>query len=505
MKSLLNHKALVIGLALVLQACATVGGRQQSVAFDTRPRGLSLASDAQPDAEDPRTPAAFEVKRSSQLKFNVHSGDFQATLAKECDFRFGTVLLGNLGLALPMLSLPALAGGVFLAGVGTDVLTGSAYECPRLISEEVRIPEAVQLELREVCKPTLVLPPILQDEDVKLTYALMQEAEQFVRRYDRECRVFVSASDRATALSRSLAHGMNFQDLFKPSAEKKLVQILRDTQAVRGVDMKMRQHNNATVEVEFRFWDLYDKNQISSFKKKFPKQKFEKLRADWLTKTLGQSLRLIPNSFAFLSTRPQLRIQSEYVTSQELIKRESLVGLLSVTSVQHPDQYNPWDIAFDFGPSFYFDSIHNRVVIDEADPKNRKLVAANPVVATKVDFTGYALTIPLDGVLSVHTPAGAFRGFLGLGLGLYVPTGASKESRSVLTYVPVHLGFDWVAYFSRNWFFQLGLHAVNGTRDKTIQKRELVGFDSWASTTFGVGYYFPSSSTYLETLLAKNK
>ena len=107
-------RVLCLILALFLPACATIGGTRQTIAFDSKPRGLELAVNTNTASDDPATPFTDEIKRSSQLDLVYHSGDFVHKEKVRCDFRYGTTLLGNLGFALPLLATPTGASILYL-------------------------------------------------------------------------------------------------------------------------------------------------------------------------------------------------------------------------------------------------------------------------------------------------------------------------------------------------------------------------------------------------------
>lgn len=498
--TLFSHPMIVAFLCSCLFGCATIGGTKQYIAFDSQPRGLDLSVNGEVAG---KTPVTFAVERSSELRLTFGSGGFTSGGLVDCEFRYGTVVLGNLGMAAFALANPSLAGLLLAGGIGVDYFTGNAFQCPYLVKQTLSVPEAVVTETQEVCAPVLVIPPNVGTRDLSLSYALMDEAKEFVRRFDDECVIFVSPADMVAAMRRSSMEGKLFSELFGKNRERQLVQILRDTQATRGVDIVLGDHSRGQVEVEFRLWDLYTKKKVSSFKKKFSRQSFESLQGSLLMQTLGRSLRLLPNSFALSVSTPSPNYKTSISYKKTNIKNQSRVGLVSVTSVLHPDQYETWDVDFEFGPSLYFDSIHNRVSIDESTPDGRAFISENPDAALPLDFRGFGLAIPLDGVISFVTPAGAWRGFLGMGTGFYKATSRDSESRRLKNFPLVHVGMDWIAYMAQNVFLQTGFHNFISSSRGSLDKSKYFNFSSWSSFSVGVGYYFPATQGYLEALLAK--
>jgi hypothetical protein len=490
---------------LLTAACATVGGTRQTIAFDSQPRGLSVSINGGKIEDVLKTPSAVEVKRSGKLRLEYSSGDFYKERLVSCEFRYGTVLIGNIGLAalsMVMAATPPTAGIIFLSGAGLDLVSGNAFECPSLIAHDIVVPEAVQNELQERCAPVFILPPKLGVDDVGLSYALIYEAQGFISRYDKNCRLFVSPADTVAALTRSSFSGSSLKELFDKESERKHVQILRDTKSRRGVDMKIVRQSASQIEIEFKLWDLYTQKEISSFRKNFSRQKFEGLKSGWFRQSVGKSIRLLPNSLALMSSIQSLNLNSVYAVKQEIIRSRTFINLLSVTSVQHPDQFGIWDFGFEAGPSLFFNSIRSRVTPDLTNPSTVTFVEENQGAVLSQDFTGYALAVPFDTSVAFHTPAGAFRGFLGLGMGLYKPTSSQSQNSDLRGFPLVHVGVDWVAYSSPRFFSQLGLHGFGRvSKSNSIEERKHLNFSSWSSVIFGFGYYFPDTQGYLESLL----
>ncbi|MFZ9518956.1 MAG: hypothetical protein ACO3A4_00610 [Silvanigrellaceae bacterium] len=500
-------KNLLVGAALLgPTACATVGGTRQAISIDSSPRGFQVAVNSYVRESDPKTPFTEEVSRGRKLHLVYHSGDFTKKRSITCDFRYGTVLIGNGALAALSLASPPLAAALLLGGIGTDFISGSAFDCPQRVNQEIQVPEAVETDIQEKCNNVLILPPRLEEDDLSLSYALIAEAQDFVKRFDKQCPTFVSSATTVSALKRSSVQSVLLDELFKPEMEKKLVQVIRDTNANRVVDMKTFKKNQGESEVEFSLRDLYSKTEISTFKKVFPLQKIEKLKGGWISRYIGKSLRLVPNSFALSTSVPALGLTKkvELSTTDDLIHRDSFIGMLSLTSVQHPDQYANWDAVIDIGPSIFFDSIRNRITFDPNDEAVKAFVADNPEASKSFDFNGYALNIPMDAMFSFHTPAGAFRLFGGAGVGLYKSTSREAASRELQVFPNLHLGTDWVGYATRNLFVQMGGHLFGTLGKKSLDERQYFGLNGWLSFTIGAGYFFPDTQGYLESLFAGN-
>ena len=494
--------ALVIVVYALSFGCATIGGTAQSVAIDTEPRGMQVSINSSPRSDNPLTPLALSTSRESKLKLTYHVDVFQKSVLVKCHVRYGTVFAGNIPLALMSIANPLLAGILYGSFVGIDFASGAAYECPFLLRHSLDVPSALEDQLIEPCHKVLLMPSEMSF-DLTLNAALLDEAKAFAARSNKDCVDFVSPLTASDAMSRSSLSGVNLSELFAGKMDRKLAQLLRDTEAHQAVELKISKHTMKLMSVSFKLWDLYSGQVVSSFVKTISNEKFERLKGGVGSWVLGQSIKLVPNSIALLGSRPVLTLRQGVQVSQKPIGGASSVfGLLTATSVQHPDQFDAWGGDFQFGPSFYFDSLRNEVelqVSQNTSDQNNSIATLDP---QRREFRGYALNIPIDATASLHTPAGAFRVFVGYGLGSYLPTSASSPDRSVKFFGIAHFGSDWVAYMSHNLFFQTGFHGFARSQSaiETQGPHDLYG---WTSFMLGIGYYFPGSQGFIESIVSK--
>ncbi|MEY4065095.1 MAG: hypothetical protein RIR26_1303, partial [Pseudomonadota bacterium] len=339
MKRHFSHLILILPLALSsIFGCATVGGKTQPVAVDSDPRGVRLAIGTAPEEDDPQTPLALTIPRDKKLNLIFHWGGVEKKYVVPCQFRYGTVLGGNLALGLLAASHPL--GALLLYGslVGTDVFSGAAYECPYQISKVVSFPQTIENDIVEKCRKILLLPPETEGDAV-LALALIDEAKKFAKRSARECVEFVTMSDQADAFKRSSLDGLSLKELTSREQQRRLAQLLRDTQALAAVEMSWKSQTEKSVEVQFDLWDLHRGRIESTIRGNFPQEKFNALRGGTKGWLLGQSLKLIPNSVAFLGGSRNLNLKVDFpVIENPLGKGQGILGLLSLTSVPHPDQ-----------------------------------------------------------------------------------------------------------------------------------------------------------------------
>lgn len=484
------------GPVLGLFGCASVGGQQQVIAVDSHPRGLDFSFKESHKGESlDKTPATVMVERKRALKLKLSSGDFQTDVELKCRFRTGTVLLGNAPVSLLFIQNPAAALVFYSTLLGVDLLTGAAFECPYAATPTLELPAAVAAELTPKCNHVLILPPP-QNADLKLEQGLIQEAQDYAQRMTQGCVKFVSQTAASGALIKSSIQDSPIEAIFSEATERKWAQLLRDTGATQAVDVHVDAHGEKFTIVTFSLWDLYKKEPISSFKKTYRSENFEKLKGGFLSSALGNVLKLVPNSIAVSQSSPSLNIQSVTPFKSEKIgKKSSLLGLVTITSVEHPDQFSEWDGDFQISPSLYFDSIRHSV----SSSSEMTQLGASQNIEDEQQFRGYAFNLPVDGVLSLHTPAGAFRVFIGFGLGSYYSTARPLVGDQFKLFPLAHAGLDWVAYFGENFFAQLGAHAFSRGR-QNIEQRGGYQLFGWNSTVLGVGYFFPGSRGMLASL-----
>ncbi|MEY2987957.1 MAG: hypothetical protein RJB13_1478 [Pseudomonadota bacterium] len=488
--------SLILFFIFGLTGCASVGGQQQVIAVDSSPRGLEFSFNSfRKKDSSMMTPAAVMVDRRRTLQLTLGSGDFQKKLDLNCNFRKGTVLLGNAPVSLLLIQNPAAALVFYSALLSIDLLSGAAFECPYGVSQVVELPSAVESELAPTCNRVLILPPA-RNNDLKLEKGLIEEAQEYASRMAQGCIQFVSQAVTTGALIKSSIENGSIESLFVPTSERKWAQLLRDTGATRAVDVHIDEHGEKFTIVTFSLWDLFKKEKIASFKKTFRSENFEKLKGGFLSSAAGKVLKLIPNSIAVSQSSPSLNIQSPTAFKSELIGRKSsLLGLVTITSVEHPDQFDEWDGDFQISPSLYFDSIRHSVSPSEQS----RLTSSVQDAGERQQFRGYAFNLPVDGVLSLHTPAGAFRVFIGFGLGSYYSTARPLTGNKFKLFALAHGGLDWVAYFGDNFFAQVGLHAFSRGQNY-IEQRGNYQLNGWNSAVVGLGYFFPSSRGILASL-----
>jgi hypothetical protein len=493
---------LLLPVYSMMTSCATLGGRTQPVAIDTAPRGVSVAINAPAQPEDPRTPLALNVSRGHALELEYHHDAYRRKIEVGCKVRFGTVFGGNLPLGLLAVSEPLSALLVYGTAVGLDFLTGAAFECPNHIQHTLSVPEALQEHIPNKCARVLIHFPDIEP-DLSLKAALVEEAKSFAKRVEQECVEFVPASVSADALQRSMLETVSVKQIFNAEMGFKLSQLLRDTGAVKAIEMRIEQQTDSVVTVSFSLWDLYSKEAENTYRKNFKREKFEKLKGGVVSQFLGRSLKLLPNSIALSASNPSLTLANNIPTqSQRTSGKSSLFGLVSVASVQHPNQYDAWDAGFQFGPSLYIDSISHEVRVDRELASRAEIAALSEKDQQTRIFRAFALTVPFDAVISFHTPAGAFRLFLGYGPMAYFPTSKSADSLDERYLGASHAGLDWVAYFSDNIFFQVGAHAISRAKSP-IDEQGAFRLMGWEAASLGVGYYFPATAGYVESLLSQ--
>jgi len=493
---------LIFFFGCLSSACATLGGRQQPVAVDTAPRGVAVGINGSVEKGDARTPLAVNVKRSSSLELEYQHDVYRKKNEVDCKVRVGTVFGGNLTFGLLTLAEPLSALVVYASAVGLDFLSGAAFECPHHIQHALSVPEALAETLPETCSRVLILAPGMEP-DLALKAALVEEAQGFAKRVEDGCLEFVPAAVSADALQRSMLENETLENIVKPEMSRKLAQLLRDTGAVKAVELRLEEQTDSFVTVSFSFWDLYAQERESTYRKNFNREKFDTLKGGWVSQFLGRSLKLLPNSVTLSASNPTLNLADNIPNQERRIgRRGSLVGLLSVTSVEHPNQYDTWGTGIQFGPALFIDSIAHQVEVDRERITSSEWAKLTEAERQAREFRAYALTLPVDAVLSLHTPAGAFRIFVGYGPLVYIPTSKTSESLETRLFGAAHAGLDWVAYFSDNVFFHLGAHAIS--RSKTsIEEQGAFKLMGWQAASLGVGYYFPATSGYVESLLSQ--
>lgn len=462
-------------LALFLAGCATVSGRSQRVAVDATPRG-AVVRDAE-GAELGRTPLVLKVERDDAVPLTLSMGGRETPVRLDCDVRTGIVVLGNAPYGL--LTLAGYGWG-FVAAAGLDLWTGAAYGCPERVRFEVPAPASPP----PVCRVLLVLPPPHDD------YA---EQDRVVRAWADSTRAARGPCDRVVPTAQvrpELARlGLGAHDP-REVDRGRLNKLAEQTGATHVVGLRWAADAAGTrIEGEVRdvFTDTRAAAPVGFDPAPPPDDGFS-----W--RSLWKYLYLLPNSVAFApSVTNPVPTPAEGYDSVTLEYHASLPALLTgwtLTSAEHPDQFDSWDAHWKLTPSVglgVLDVTWTATPADDAD------VPAYADRSTTWFIRGYA---ELGGVF--HTPLGALDLHLLLGgVGVYQEAlgAAPADFRGAFE---AGLGAAYTAFLGERLFLRLAV-AGFGSGDPTIE-HPAFSVDQYGVATVALGYYLPETRWWLRSL-----
>ena len=462
-------------MAALLCGCATMSGRSQRVALDSTPRGVAVRDADAPD-EPPlgHTPVVVDLSRDPS-KSLVFETPLAQAVPVECHFRWRVVGLGNTPFLL--LSLSVFGAG-YVIGVGVDLLTGAAWDCPLRITppDPVAGPPGGRRRI-------LVLPPAHDDTGVQDALAVAWQAAM---------RDQLSPGDeiRLPAEYRTLLTRLGDPRRPKGLNRQRLNTLLQQTRATHLAVLKWEPVAGGT-RFTADLFDAYRETTEPAPPVTGPSVDTGDGGLSW--GTLFEYLHFIPNSVAWLpgfsEFNPEVREQGASLASDP---HASLPGWLSgftLTSAEHPDAFDAWDLHGKIEPSLGLTFIDSDV-----------RVTGRPDGAPALDdrFTAGLVRLYYELGGTAHTPVGAFDAGVLAGYALAFQDRWAGSASHVRGRVELGLGLRWTAFLSERLYFRFGAQAF-------VPVRPLLETDAFRSAGIGVvwaglGLYLPETRWWLRSL-----
>ncbi len=452
--------------------CATTGGRQQRIAVDSSPRGLEVR-----DAEGAvvgRTPLVVQVHRGPNPELTIRSRGQDHPVPLTCDLRWGTFLLGNAGLG----ALTAAGFGFGLPlGMAVDWWTGAAHGCP----DRARVVVPAPTVKPPQCRVIGVLPPPHPD------YA---EQDRIARAWAASVRSDLGPCDRVvpTKTLRPLLTRLGLNpDPPEVIDRARLNRLAYEAGVTHLVRLRWDPRDGGT-SIRGDLEDVHTEHRVDAPEGFDPAPPPDD-SFSW--RSLFRYLSLLPNSVAFAPSVTQPRpIARDGFESVDLEYHASLPALATgwtLTSAEHPDQFDAWDAHWKVSPSAGL-GVLDVTWTAHATEGGVDLASRS----TTWFIRGYA---ELGGV--IHTPGGALDLSLLLGgVGVYqeeLGTEASAftgrfESGAALTYT---------AFMGERLFMRLAGAAFQ-TRNPTID-HPAFQVSEYPVATLALGYYLPETRWWLRS------
>lgn len=479
----LNRAAL--GLALALSACGTLSGRTQRVAVDASPRGGAVRDAAQPKAPPlASTPAVVELERArtQALVFEAppaaEAGDAPAPQVVEvdCDFRWRVAGLGNTPFLLATL---AQFGVGYLLAVGVDLWTGAAWDCPQL----VRPPGSGTDGARRL----FVLPP--DHDDVAVQDALVASFAAAVRPSLGADETVLSPRDHRALLERI---GAPRRLAMLP--RHRLNTLLAGTGATHVVSLRWRTAETGTV-FSGELLDGYRGGTTPVVGLEGPRVETPE---GFTWQTLFQYLHFIPNSVAWLpgpTTFTPAARRGRTIENETRVSVPSYLSGWTLTSADHPDAFDAWDLHGRLEPTFGLSFL-------DADVRLRGGEAADGAPLEDIDarFTAWIARAYYELGGTAHTPFGAFDLALLGGYGVARQAAFAGSPAAWQGRVELGLGIKWTAFLTERVFARLAVTAFSpGT---PMLETEDFRVKTVTSAALGLGVYLPETRWWLRSVFA---
>jgi hypothetical protein len=455
---------------LATTSCATLSGRKEILSIDSEPRGVIVEVPEAGDGFKATTPFFVELTRAKHHEFRLRTDDTTATEDISCRFRWFPTVLGNAGLAVATLA-PTLVAPFLTYGVGltVDFSTGAAWRCrPRIV---LTSPSTLGNSMKpaERCDRLLLIPVGAEDPATAWDYETAWQ--NYRRKNPNGCERLVAHNEADEELGR---YGFLQQESLQKSRKRLqkhalalglatgathflLVSTADDETSGRLVAEKFDAHTMEKTEAPE--WDREQWEKRS----RAPNPLWR------VTKSL--LLKLVPNSFGAANGAVQFNNAEEKQVWTENFKRSLLLA-----NIQHPAQYNQWDITFDWisGLSLQWLNVSSK--------------ATGRTSAIQADAS-------LGAETTLHTLLGAFLFSLDIGaLELFSRQRADSDwaGDGVSFY---RLGQAFRAFPTEDLFVQI--KAEETVLLQPLQTTEHRNIHSVFSAELGIGYYLPEIPLWL--------
>lgn len=402
---MVRFRALLAGIAITVSGCATLSGFRQPVFIDSQPAGLKLVDEKGRGVVT--TPAGTVIGRTRQLRLRVVDEErVVASFRTRCKYRW---------LISGVLNVPVV-------GQLLDLATGAAWDCPGYI--KLTLPDDKSLRnapSREDCRRTAVHVIGVSDlgEQKKIT-------DFWAKKFSSGCHSVVDHGSQYSALTR---FGIDAQTDPDNWTADSLLKFSAETGSNQVYVLKLVNPKNSSRTAEFEarmltFSQLVARQQAIS-ERPLPEPKKIRMRlstpvdeaSSWLSSSfrMRNILTLLPNTIgvSLAVTRMNLEKDADDNAEYELDSSSNLGLGVSLRSVDHRDQFYPWDFSLRFRPDLFGFWGNEKVSI-----LRRRSGSPTGSETSSLDFydAQYASFGFLYGMIfSIYTPA--FIAFTSLSLG----------------------------------------------------------------------------------------
>jgi hypothetical protein len=459
----------------LLISCGTIKKHHNIIPIDSTPRNLWVV-DHKGEILG-KTPFFYKIDQKSKQTFdiipNINYPHINEQYQYECQTNWWGSVFPN-SVLLPFFPTGTVFGGIFHA---VDHYTNNHYSCKEgfhFNNKKLKIKEHPP----KTAKRVLILPPRFLKERTSTRFV-----KAWTEKHKKKGIEFLNYEETTGDLSFI---GITYQNDNNPLKLKhiKLWPVASKYQADHFLYFEK---NGQTLSPAL--YDIFTLKKNKNYR--FPIQALPPSKKfDWALEALDASISFFPNSVLMAyNFSPQVNYFDK--TNQTLIEKQStkrhpkalpqVLTAISISNVDHPQFFKPWDWSVHFFPA-----------LSGISWKIDKDIGGTPY---SVQYLGLGLTG--NASFSFHTPLGSFSAFAGFG-GEYhdMKDNLNTDFNSFSTVVK--FGVFYTAFINDSLYLKIG-GDTSAYKENHI-KSDLFELRNVQEIYLGLGYFYPEAQTHLRKL-----